>query len=160
RGECPLLDPPATWHEYELRAFVEKVLDQARSRGLSIQTVLDQTQRQPDDAGKPYRVAMAGLVARTDALYRERKAEGQVLDTNDLLSLTASVFGGDGGTEIVAKLTRRYRYLFIDEFQDTDRLQKRIVDVFLCRLAGLLVVGDTKQSIYEWRSADVSILGE
>src|SRR5207249_950771 len=47
-----------------------------------------------------------------------------------------------------------------DEFQDTDRVQKRIVDAFLGHLPGLLVVGDTKQSIYGWRSADVSLLRE
>jgi DNA helicase-2/ATP-dependent DNA helicase PcrA len=159
-GECPLLDPPATWHEYDLRAFVEKVLEQARSRGLPISTIDDQTLRQTDDAGKEYRVAMARLVARTEGLYRERKAEGQVLDPNDLLSLTASLLTGERGSEIVEKLTRRYRYLFIDEFQDTDRIQKRVVDDFLGRLAGLMVVGDTKQSIYGWRSADVSLLRE
>jgi ATP-dependent exoDNAse (exonuclease V) beta subunit len=115
---------------------------------------------QADDPGKPYRVAMAAIIARAEELYRGRKTQDQCLDPNDLLALSASLLSGERAAEIVGKLTSRYRYLFIDEFQDTDRVQKRIVDSLLGRLAGLLVVGDTKQSIYGWRSADVSLLGE
>jgi ATP-dependent exoDNAse (exonuclease V) beta subunit len=157
---CPLLDPPAVWHEYELRTFIEKVLEHARGRGIAVASVLTQTRGQPADPGRHYRVAMVELVARAEHLYRERKAESQRLDPNDLLALTADLLSGDSGPDILGKLTGRYRYLFIDEFQDTDRIQKRIVDLFLGRLSGLLVVGDTKQSIYGWRSADVSLLGE
>lgn len=157
---CPLLESPASWHEYDLRAFVEQILDHVRGRGIPVETLLDRTRAQRNDSGKPYRLAMAELVVRAEELYHARKAADQSLDPNDLLSLTAALLTGDRGVSILDKLTQRYRYLFIDEFQDTDRVQKRIVDAFLGRLEGLLVVGDTKQSIYGWRSADVSLLGE
>jgi len=93
-------------------------------------------------------------------VYTARKAEAQTLDSSDLLRVTATLLEGGHRAEIVRRLTSRYRYLFVDEFQDTDRIQKRIVDVFLGHLAGALVVGDTKQSLYGWRAADVSILGQ
>lgn len=156
----PLLEEGALWDEYRLRELVETILEQCRGRGIAVQQMLDRTRAQPNDQGKRYRVAMAELVACAERLYSDNKDEQQCLDPNDLLSRTADLLAGANGPDVVAKLTARYHYLFIDEFQDTDRVQKRIVDAFLGRLAGLLVVGDTKQSIYGWRSADVSLLRE
>ena len=95
REDCPLLGPPAVWHEYELRGFVSEILDQASSRGLSVQTILDRTRAQAEDGGKASRVAMAKLVARAGERYRASKAEAQSLDTNDLLNLTASLLTGE-----------------------------------------------------------------
>jgi DNA helicase-2/ATP-dependent DNA helicase PcrA len=160
RADSPLLGDEAGWDEHRLRGLVRDILSQAAGLGLDTGAIRDATDRQPEDAGKPYRVALARLVARVTELYAARKAEAQVLDANDLLRLTASLLEGPHRIEIVRKIAARYRYLFIDEFQDTDRTQKRIADAFLGHLAGVLVVGDIKQSLYGWRSADVSLLGD
>ena len=51
------------------------------------------------------------------------------------------------------RVAERYHYLFIDEFQDTDALQKELVEQLSERLEKLVVVGDKKQSIYYFRGA-------
>jgi ATP-dependent exoDNAse (exonuclease V) beta subunit len=72
----------------------------------------------------------------------------------------ADLLSGPQGTDIAGHLRGRYRYLFLDEFQDTDMVQRRIVDAFVGVFHAVLVVGDGKQSIYRFRSADPSLLYE
>jgi ATP-dependent exoDNAse (exonuclease V) beta subunit len=57
----------------------------------------------------------------------------------------------EGEKGIITKLTQRYRYLFLDEFQDTDPTQLRIVELLLPSLKAALLIGDEKQSIYGFR---------
>ncbi len=160
RKEALLLTEELYWQEHDLRGLIAKILEHLHNRNLNPAEVLSKTQSQPDDSGKAYRVAVADLVAKTEQEYTKRKQKDQVLDTADLLSRTAALLEGAGGSMIVGRLTNRYRYLFIDEFQDTDRVQKRLVDALRPSLAGLLVVGDRKQSIYGFRSADVSLIDQ
>jgi len=89
-----------------------------------------------------------------DSVERRKEAEG-LLDFDDLLIRTRELLrNGD----LLDALRERYRYILVDEFQDTDPLQAEIV----FQLAGdgpgrLFVVGDPKQSIYRFRRADVEI---
>lgn len=90
------------------------------------------------------------------ALDREKSARG-VLDFDDLLLLTARLLRDD---EIAARVRARYDVLFVDEFQDTDRVQAYIVERLSRDRDGALIpgrvtlVGDPKQSIYSFRRAD------
>jgi len=93
---------------------------------------------------------------------RRRMARG-IVTFSDLLQKTAKLF--ETNDEICGAERRRTEQLLVDEFQDTDDVQCRIVD----RLAlhgpeeerpGLFIVGDPKQSIYAWRSADLAAYDE
>ncbi|MCK4237272.1 MAG: UvrD-helicase domain-containing protein, partial [Candidatus Krumholzibacteria bacterium] len=96
-----------------------------------------------------------------------QKAEAGVLDFDDLL-IKARELLGDSNTLRV--LRRRYRYILVDEFQDTDSLQAEIIlllsggaglsDVDGPERGKLFIVGDPKQSIYRFRKADVEIYEE
>jgi ATP-dependent exoDNAse (exonuclease V) beta subunit len=153
-----LLDPSATWRVHNFQSLIKEIFDDIRNKNILSERLLALTEGQPDDAGKACRVQMAQLLVRVHQLYAERKEADQALDSNDLLEKTVGLLRGQSGNHICNLLTNRYQYLFIDEFQDTDRLQKQIVDVLLPILNGLLVVGDKKQSIYAFRAADVSLL--
>jgi DNA helicase-2/ATP-dependent DNA helicase PcrA len=153
-----LLGDQMRWEEFHLAKRVREVLETARNAGLRPRDVLERTEAQPDDPGKPYRTAMAWLVWRTEERYAALKQERQVLDSNDLLRETADLLTQPAGSRVLDRLGRRYRYLFVDEFQDTDEVQKRIVDAFRGRLQGIMVVGDRKQSIYGFRGAAPSLL--
>lgn len=155
-----LLSDTLRWQEHDLRALAEEILEYLRGQGINPDEVLRRTEMQDEDAGKAYRVEIAGLVRRANEIYTARKFEDQVLDANDLLSRAAALVSGPSGEQVQRRVAERYRYLFIDEFQDTDRIQKTIIDNLLPELAGLLVVGDRKQSIYGFRSADVRLLEE
>lgn len=88
-----------------------------------------------------------------DAAYRAYKAERQVVDYDDLLVMLHTLLSAHAAVR--AELGRRYRYLMVDEYQDTNPLQAAIV----CALAGehrnVMAVGDDAQSIYAFRGADV-----
>jgi ATP-dependent exoDNAse (exonuclease V) beta subunit len=59
-----------------------------------------------------------------------------------------------------ARLSGQFRYIIVDEFQDTDHLQKEIVDLLRGRKTRVVYVGDAKQSIYRFRGAEVEVFAE
>lgn len=87
-------------------------------------------------------------------LYQEKKCFG--LDYNDLIVFTLYIF--DVHEDIKLKWQQRLEYIMIDEFQDVDALQYRLMDVLQGYHKNLFVVGDPDQTIYTWRGADVRFL--
>ncbi len=87
-------------------------------------------------------------------LYQEKKCFG--LDYNDLITFTLYIF--DENPEIRRKWQERLEYIMIDEFQDIDGLQYRLMKVLCGHHRNLFVVGDPDQTIYTWRGADVRYL--
>ncbi|MDZ7290812.1 MAG: UvrD-helicase domain-containing protein [candidate division KSB1 bacterium] len=93
------------------------------------------------------------VVARVYAIYQQRLKENNAMDFDDLLIYPIELFRQH--PEILSSYVHRFRYVLVDEFQDTNRTQY----VFLRALAGrdrnVFVVGDDDQSIYRWRGAEV-----
>lgn len=87
-------------------------------------------------------------------LYQEKKCFG--LDYNDLIKFTLYIF--DQNAEIKRKWQERLEYIMIDEFQDIDPLQYRLMEVLCAHHRNLFIVGDPDQTIYTWRGADVKYL--
>lgn len=87
-------------------------------------------------------------------LYQERKCFG--LDYNDLIVFTLYVF--ERFSDICLTWQQRLEYIMIDEFQDIDALQYRLMEVLQGYHKNLFVVGDPDQTIYSWRGADVKLL--
>ena len=88
-----------------------------------------------------------------DRYEAEKRAEGG-LDFEDLLVESARLVQKP---DIVKAIQKRFRFFLVDEFQDTNALQWRILLPLVQESSNLLVVGDAKQSIYRFRSADVSV---
>ena len=87
-------------------------------------------------------------------LYQEKKCFG--LDYNDLIKFTLYIF--EENPEIRLKWQKRLEYIMIDEFQDIDPLQYRLMEVLCGYHGNLFVVGDPDQTIYTWRGANVKYL--
>lgn len=87
-------------------------------------------------------------------LYQEKKCFG--LDYNDLIKFTLYIFGNN--EEIKQKWQKRLEYIMIDEFQDIDDLQYRLMCVLCGYHKNLFIVGDPDQTIYTWRGANVKYL--
>lgn len=87
-------------------------------------------------------------------LYQEKKCFG--LDYNDLIKFTLHVF--QENEPIKLKWQKRLEYLMIDEFQDIDNLQYRLMEVLCGYHGNLFVVGDPDQTIYSWRGANIRYL--
>lgn len=108
-----------------------------------------------------HRVRMFGkLIESLSVRYKEKKDERYALDFHDLEGLTASML--EAHPQVADAYRKRLRYIMVDEFQDTNHLQKTIID----RIAGeqgqvkRFLVGDGKQSIYKFRGADVDVFQE
>lgn len=87
-------------------------------------------------------------------LYQQKKCFG--LDYNDLIKFSLYLF--DISREIRLKWQKRLEYIMIDEFQDIDELQYRLMQVLCEHHKNLFVVGDPDQTIYTWRGANVRYL--
>jgi DNA helicase II / ATP-dependent DNA helicase PcrA len=94
----------------------------------------------------------AGEIEAIAAEYHERKKQASVMDFDDLLTTLALVLEDPNLGPAVAA---RFHYILVDEYQDTNALQARIVRGFASAQGNVLVVGDDAQSIYAFRGADV-----
>lgn len=87
-------------------------------------------------------------------LYQEKKCFG--LDYNDLIKFTLYIFEQNEAIKI--KWQQRLEYIMIDEFQDIDELQYKLMSVLCAYHKNLFIVGDPDQTIYTWRGANVRYL--
>ncbi|MHB9033842.1 MAG: ATP-dependent helicase [Anaerolineae bacterium] len=91
-------------------------------------------------------------VLRVYEKYETAKAENNALDFDDLLLKVEQLLREQ--PDVLAQYQARYTYLLVDEFQDTNKAQYKIVKQLAGERHNLFVVGDEDQSIYSWRGAD------
>ena len=88
------------------------------------------------------------------AAYEETLKSNNALDYDDLLLKTVILFANN--TDVLEYYAERYRYIHIDEYQDTNKMQYMLVKMLSSIHGNVFAVGDEDQSIYAWRGADVS----
>lgn len=108
------------------------------------------------DAGLMRRDAADNMpaVSRLYELYFERCRRSGAMDFDDLLLYTYRLLAGSA--EICLKYKRQFQYILVDEFQDTNYAQHRILSLLTDSDSRICVVGDDAQSIYGFRGADIS----
>ncbi len=92
-------------------------------------------------------------IARLAARYQARLRKANALDFDDLLLEAVRLF--EESPDVLAKYQDRWRYLHVDEYQDTNRAQYLWIRALAATHHNLCVVGDDDQSIYSWRGADL-----
>jgi len=115
-------------------------IDEFKNAGLTPEEV---------QVGSPYQATLA----RVYALYQERLKRCNAADFGDLLLLTVRLF--EEHPAVLEKYRERYRWIMVDEYQDTNPVQYRLVRLLAGTRRNLCVVGDDDQSIYGWRGADI-----
>lgn len=90
--------------------------------------------------------------AEVFANYETEKAAASALDFDDLLSKTANLF--EKNPVVRAKWQQKFQHILIDEYQDTNSVQYRLIKYLVNSERNICVVGDDWQSIYSWRGAD------
>jgi len=88
--------------------------------------------------------------------YQKELKKNNAVDFDDLLNLNISLF--EENHKILEKYQNKYRYLLIDEFQDTNYVQYHLIKLLSQKYKNLTVVGDFSQSIYSWRGAEIENL--
>lgn len=107
----------------------------------------------PDTYAKRASDPFAQVVAPVYALYQKQLRTANAMDFDDLLYLPA--LGLQENAQLREELDRRFRFVMIDEYQDTNFAQYRIARLLNEREPNLCVVGDADQSIYGWRGSDI-----
>ncbi len=92
-------------------------------------------------------------IAQIYALYVDRLMLANAMDFDDLLLNAVAMLKQD--SDVRASYQNRFKYLLVDEFQDTNGVQNQLVIMLAERHRNLCVVGDSDQSIYRFRAADV-----
>jgi len=87
------------------------------------------------------------------AAYQERLKRCNALDFGDLLLLTVRLF--EQHPAVLERWQQRFQWLLVDEYQDTNPVQYRLIRLLAGKRRNLCVVGDDDQSIYSWRGADI-----
>lgn len=99
------------------------------------------------ETGQPTQILEAFKV------YEKRLKNANALDFDDLLLCTIRLF--EENPDVLQKYQERFRYILVDEYQDTNLAQYHIVNLLAKVHRNLCVVGDDDQSIYAWRGADI-----
>lgn len=94
------------------------------------------------------------IVSEVYEEYQKRLRKNQSLDFDDLIMTTIHLF--QRVPDVLEYYQRKFQYIHVDEYQDTNRAQYLLVKLLASRFQNLCVVGDSDQSIYRWRGADIS----
>lgn len=85
--------------------------------------------------------------------YEKKLRKNNALDFDDLIMMTIELFKRD--PDVLEFYQRKFHYIHVDEYQDTNRAQYMLIQMLSSRSQNLCVVGDSDQSIYKWRGADI-----
>ncbi|MEH7451769.1 DNA helicase PcrA [Gottfriedia acidiceleris] len=94
------------------------------------------------------------VVGEIYASYQDRLRKNHSLDFDDLIMMTINLF--ERVPEVLQYYQRKFQYIHVDEYQDTNHAQYKIVKLLAEQFKNICVVGDSDQSIYRWRGADIS----
>ena len=96
----------------------------------------------------------ANVVSDVYKEFQKRLRKNQALDFDDLIMMTIQLF--QRVPEVLENYQRKFQYIHVDEYQDTNKSQYMLVKFLSSRFQNLCVVGDSDQSIYRWRGADIA----
>jgi DNA helicase-2/ATP-dependent DNA helicase PcrA len=108
----------------------------------------------PDEYARMTASAAQETAAKLYPVYENALRQANAMDFDDLLLKPLELF--DGHADVKAKYQQKWRYLHIDEYQDTNTAQYRIARTLAEQHKNLCVVGDDAQSIYAFRGADIT----
>ena len=124
---------------------IAKIISLAANKMTSVAEVLD--------SQFPYLFSELDDLSQIEEDYRHYKRERSLLDYDDLLTHLRELLRSH--PEVAQRLSHTYRYIMVDEYQDTNRLQAEIVRLLAHVHDNVMAVGDDAQSIYSFRGATV-----
>jgi DNA helicase-2/ATP-dependent DNA helicase PcrA len=99
-----------------------------------------------------YFAEVAMQIEEVEKRYATRKRDANAMDFDDLLVLWLKLL--EEHEDVREAYQRRFQFILVDEYQDTNKLQSDLIDLLAARNHNLMVVGDDAQSIYAWRGAN------
>jgi DNA helicase-2/ATP-dependent DNA helicase PcrA len=124
---------------------VQGVISQAKAELVDFETFGEEARSGSD----PFRKRIADVYTQ----YQQRLHAANAFDFDDLLMVTANLLAACD--DVRASYQERFRHVLVDEFQDTNHAQNEIVKLLGQAHGNVCVVGDSDQSVYRWRGADI-----
>ncbi len=134
--------PAPSENVYHITSYISRAKNLFESPDQIIQGGIDEDNQFIQQVGQIYK------------LYEKKLFENNALDFDDLILKTIVLFEKE--KETLAYYRDLFRYIMVDEFQDTNHSQYRLIKLLAEGRAQISVVGDDDQSIYSWRGADIS----
>ena len=108
---------------------------------------------------KAYQTKYAGdyrreVIGRVYELYQKRLKENNAIDFDDIINFTIKILSEN--EDALEYYTNKFRYILVDEYQDTNRAQFTLVTILASKHGNITVVGDNDQGIYSFRGADIT----
>ena len=127
--------------KYDPRMFVAEISN------------LKNEMKSPDDAIEAASDFMSMMISKVYAEYQRVLLKNHALDFDDLIMTTIQLF--ERVPEVLDYYQSKFQYIHVDEYQDTNRAQYLLVKMLADKFKNICVVGDSDQSIYGWRGADI-----
>ncbi len=127
-------------------AVVQNIMSLAQNTQISMEALIE--------TRFPHFLKILDKLSAIQKAYAERKRKNNLMDFDDLLVHLAALLERD--EKVRERLANQFRYILVDEYQDTNKLQATIIRLLSSKHHNLLVVGDDAQSIYSFRGADIS----
>ena len=152
----------AIYDSYDQTAVIKRTLDELNLDNklykprvvLSIISGAKSKIQNPETYQKNISTAYAKNIYEIYKIYQQKLIQSNALDFDDLLMKTFEMLNSN--QEISNLYQEKYKYLLIDEFQDTNLIQYSIAKLIANKTNNIFVVGDPDQSIYSWRNADIT----
>ena len=152
----------AIYDSYDQTAVIKRTLDELNLDTkiykprivLSIISNAKSKIQNPETYQKNISTAYAKNIYEIYKIYQQKLIQSNALDFDDLLMKTFEMLNSN--QEISNIYQSKYKYLLIDEFQDTNLIQYSIAKLIANKTNNIFVVGDPDQSIYSWRNADIT----
>ena len=152
----------AIYDSYDQTAVIKRTLDELNLDTklykprvvLSIISGAKSKIQNPETYQKNISTAYAKNIYEIYKIYQQKLIQSNALDFDDLLMKTFEMLNSN--QEISNIYQSKYKYLLIDEFQDTNLIQYSIAKLIANKTNNIFVVGDPDQSIYSWRNADIT----
>ncbi|APJ05003.1 ATP-dependent helicase [Silvanigrella aquatica] len=143
---------------------VKSKIDKIKNQGLTPEEYLQDIKNNQDYSLKEqkYQLRQFGehydpeLIQKVYAMYQRLMKQQNAMDFNDLLLVMFKLL--ENSPHVLESLQNRFRYFLIDEFQDTNPIQFKLVSLLSSKTKNLFIVGDDDQSIYSWRGAEPSFI--
>ena len=139
-----MLPTPTDLKGFPKNRTIAEVSSRSTGGGLTIEQVLERRY--------PHLVAFAPDIERLRSLYEHHKKSNNLMDYDDLLVNMMRLL--DENEHVKREVSNKWQHILVDEYQDTNPLQARIVRLSAYTHDNVMVVGDDSQSIYSFRGAD------
>ncbi len=146
------------WDRNDQLSIIKKITQAKSSQRYSPSTIINNISEAKNELIGPLDYARFAqgsfqeLVAEIYLAYQKELRLSGALDFDDLLVKAVNLF--DQAPSVLEKYQQKYHYLFVDEYQDTNRAQYQLTRSLAQKHHNLCVVADASQSIYSWRGAD------